>query len=119
MARTLESVNDTMGGRVATDACEGCWRVYYEYGAGDGVKVMGDFVDLHLRTSISIFSCKKWPGWPSLRALRKHVPVMFPPSLLVSLSRGMASMLVQLRPSSEITDDPSKLAGYIFRVEAD
>jgi hypothetical protein len=76
---------------------------------------VGDFVDLHLRTSISTFSCKKWPGWPSLRALRSHIPVMFPPSLLVSFSREMASTLVPLRPSSEITDDPSKLAGYIFR----
>lgn len=47
------------GGQVATDACEGCWHVYYEYGEGNGVKVMGDFVDLHLRTPISTFSCKK------------------------------------------------------------
>jgi hypothetical protein len=43
--------------------------------------------------------------------------MMLPPSLPVSLSRGMASMLVPLRPSSEITDDLSKLAGYIFRGE--
>ena len=31
-------------------------------------------------------------------------------------SPGMGPVLVTLRPSSEVTDDPSKLAGYLFGV---
>ena len=34
---------------------------------------------------------------------------------LACFSLGMAPVLVPLRPSSEVTDDPSKLARYLFR----
>jgi hypothetical protein len=56
---------------------------------------------------------------PSLGTLRGHTPMMLYPSLEGSLAWGMASMLVPLRPSSEITDDPSKLARYLSGMRAD
>jgi len=37
------------------------------------------------------------------------------PSLLASLSWGKALMLVYVRPSNDVTDDPSKLARSLFR----
>ena len=43
---------------------------------------------------------KEWPGWPSLRALRNHVPMMFLPSLLV-ISQGWGLIDLPLRASNE------------------
>ena len=50
------------------------------------------------------------PTMANRNAIRK----ILSPRLLVSLS-GIAPIRVLLRPSNEATDNPSKLAHYIFR----
>ncbi len=52
------------------------------------------------------------------RAIRLHLflcSALSLPAALAFLFLGRAPMLVYVRPSSEVTDDPSKLARYFFR----
>jgi len=51
---------------------------------------------------------------PTLPALRQPPPSLSLQARLL-LSLGMAPVLVPLRPSSNVTDDPSELARYLFR----
>lgn len=46
---------------------------------------------------------------------RAPLNLMFLPNSFVSLFRGMAPVLVPLRPSNEVIDVPSKLACLLFR----
>jgi hypothetical protein len=45
------------------------------------------------RTPETVKAQGEWPGWPSLRVSRNHVPIMFPPSLFViSWGRGLIDL---------------------------
>jgi hypothetical protein len=60
---------------------------------------------------------EEWYRLPSTaRIAQPSLIEMIHPSLLACLFfLGMASVVVQLRPSSETADDPSQLAHFLFK----